>query len=148
MGERQPLGVRRTGYVAAAIVNLIVLWVANHLLEWEWPPFLTREYDDLLPWIQVSLGATVAANLLWAARDPAWSRHLGDAVLGAITVIVAVRTWQLFPFDFSTYSAAWEIGTRTLIVLGGAAAAIQVVAELGKLLGGAGREVGGRPRPA
>ncbi len=54
------------GAVEAAIVNLVPLWVANHLLEWEWPPFLTPEYDDLLPWIQVSLGATIAANVLWA----------------------------------------------------------------------------------
>lgn len=143
MGAQQPVGVRRTGYVVAAIVNLVVLCVANHLLEWEWPPFLTAAYEDLLPWIQLSLGATVAANLLWAVHDPGWFRHLGEATLDAITVVVAVRTWQLFPFDFTTYSAIWEVGTRTLIVIGGVGAAIGMLVQLGRFVGDVGRPIRG-----
>lgn len=150
MADRQPVSVRRTGYVAAAIVNLLLLWVANHLLEWEWPPFLTPEYDDLLPWIQVSLGATVAANVLWAVRDPAWSRHLGQVALDVVTVVVSIRTWQVFPFDFTTYSDLWEMGARALIIVGGVGAAIGVIAELARAITAAGRSAGGvgRARPA
>ena len=40
---------RRVGYMAAAVVNTVMLWVANHLLGWGWPPFLTRSFEDLLP---------------------------------------------------------------------------------------------------
>ncbi|HEU5085657.1 MAG TPA: hypothetical protein VFU14_20115 [Acidimicrobiales bacterium] len=151
MADRQPVGVRRTGYVAAAIVNLVLLWAANHLLEWEWPPFLTRAYEDLLPWIQVSLGATVAANVLWTLHDPAWSRHIGEAALDVISVVVAIRTWQLFPFDFTEYSDIWEVGARVLIVVAGVGAVIGVVAELGRAIGSAvprGRGIGRRPRTA
>lgn len=38
---------RRVGYVAAAVVNGGMLWVANHLLGWGWPPFLTSSFEDL-----------------------------------------------------------------------------------------------------
>ena len=147
--EHQPRAARRTGYVVAAVINIVLLWVANRLLEWEWPPFLTAEYDDLLPWIRFSLLAMVAANLVWVVRDPAWFRHLGQAALNAITFVVALRTWQLFPFDFATYSEVWEVGARVLIAIGVIGGAIGAVAELGRFVAAAGRSVHlGPPRPA
>lgn len=129
----QPRAVRRAGFLAAAVVNLLLLWVANQLLEWAWPPFLTSEYDDLLPWINASLGATAVANLAWVGRDPAWFRQLGELGLNLISVAVAIQSWQLFPFDFSTYSRVWEVAARVLIGIAGIGAAIGAAAALGRL---------------
>jgi hypothetical protein len=67
---------RVVGYVVAALVIGAMLWVVNHLVGWGWPPFLTSAFEDLLPWVNVSLAATVAVNLLWTWRDPAWFKHL------------------------------------------------------------------------
>lgn len=114
----RPIAERRAGYIAAVAVNAIILWVANSLLGWGWPPFLTADFDRLLPWIDASLAATIAVNLLWAWRDPAWFRHLGQISLNLLNIIVVVRTWQIFPLDFSHYWTGWEVLARMAIAVG------------------------------
>lgn len=121
---------RKVGYVVTAAVDLVGLWVAGHLLDWGWPAFLTDEFEDLLPWISISLAATAVLNVLWVVADPDWFRHLGQLALDVITVIVSVRTWQIFPFDFSGYAWVWEAGTRALIVVATVGSAIAAVVEL------------------
>ena len=99
---------RRVRYLVAAAVNAPCLWVANHLLGWGWPPFLTNVFEDLLPWVNVSLVAAIAVNLVWTWRDPAWFKRLAQLVLNAISLVVIVRSWQIFPLDFTGYWAGWE----------------------------------------
>ena len=112
-----PRAGRRAGYIAAAAVNAVMLWVANSLLGWGWPPFLTAAFDHLLPWIDASLAATIAVNLLWAWRDPLWFRHLGQIGLNLISIMVVVRTRQIFPFDFTSYWTGWETLARIAIAV-------------------------------
>ena len=107
---------RRVGYVVAGLVNGGMLWVANHLLGWGWPPFLTNEFEDLLPWVNVSLVSTIAVYMLWTWRDPAWFKHLAQLGLNAISLVVIVRSWQIFPLDFTGYWSGWE--TLARIALG------------------------------
>jgi hypothetical protein len=106
-GSPKSPGARRVGYLVAVLVNGTMLWVVNNLLGWRWPPFLTSAFDELLPVIDLSLTAAIVVNLLWAWRDPTWFRHLGRIGLDAISVAVVVRTWQVFPFDFSGYWSGW-----------------------------------------
>ena len=106
---------RRVGYLVTAVVNGAMLWVANHLLGWGWPPFLTNSFEDLLPWVNVSLVAAIAVNLLWTWRDPAWFKHLAQLVLNAISLVVIVRSWQIFPLDFTGYWSGWEALARVAL---------------------------------
>jgi hypothetical protein len=98
------------------LVNGAMLWFVNKLLGWGWPPILTSAFDELIPLIDLSMAATMVVNLLWAWRDQTWFRHLGQIGLDAISVAVVVRTWQVFPFDFSGYWTGWPTVAR--IVLG------------------------------
>ena len=104
------------GSVMAALVNGAILWVANHLLGWGWPPFLTDGFEDLLPWVNTSLVSTIAVNLLWTWRDPAWFKRLAQLGLNAISLVVIVRSWQIFPLDFTGYWSGWA--TLARIALG------------------------------
>lgn len=135
---------RRAGYLVAAIVNLVVLWVVGHLLEWGWPPFLTPDFDELLPYITVSLVATAVVNLLWIVRDPEWFTHVGQIGLNGISLVVAVETWQIFPFDLSEYAPVWETVARAVIALAIFGLVIATMVELVGLI----RSVGARPDPA
>jgi hypothetical protein len=108
---------RRVGYLVAVFVNAVMLWVVNNLLGWGWPPFLTNAFDELLLVIDLSLAATTVVNLLWAWRDPWWFRHLGQIGLDAISVAVVVRTWQVFPFDFSGYWSGWSTLGRIVLAV-------------------------------
>ena len=132
----------RAGYVVAAVVNLGALWLVNQLLGWGWPPFLTPEFEDLLPIIDVSLVASAVVNLCWACWDPTWFRHLGQIGLNLVSLVVAVRTWQIFPFDFS--SSTWETVTRMLVGLCIFGIVIATVVEAVKLV----VDEPGRSRPA
>jgi hypothetical protein len=103
--------------MVAVLVNAAVLWVVNNLLGWGWPPFLTSAFDQLLPVIDLSLAAAMVVNLLWAWRDPRWFRRLGQIGLDAISVAVVVRTWQVFPFDFSGYWSGWSTLRRIVLAV-------------------------------
>jgi hypothetical protein len=121
---------RRFGYVVAVAVNAILLWVTHHLLEWGWPRFLTDEFDQLLPIVTVSLVATMVVNALYVLADPPWFKALGDAATSSISLVVAVRTWQIFPFSFADYSYDWSWVLRAMIVLAAIGAGIAVVVDL------------------
>jgi hypothetical protein len=117
--RRRPTAAeRRVGYAVAALINVVGLWIVHHLLEWEWPSFLTDDFQDLLPYLTASFTATIIVNLLWAIRDPAWFRHTAQIGLNLVAIRAAVRTWEIFPFDFTGYTSAWETGARVLIVIG------------------------------
>ena len=116
-GSPKPPAARRVGYLVAVLVNGAMLWVVNNLLGWGWPPFLTSAFDQLLPVIDLSLAAAMVVNLLWAWRDPRWFRRLGQIGLAAINIAVVVRTWEVFPFDFSGYWSGWSTLGRIVLAV-------------------------------
>lgn len=122
-----PEAGRRAGYVAAIAVNLILLWVAHHLLEWGWPRFLTDEFDDVLPILTLSIVATIVANALFVVFDPKWFQHLANLVTSAIALVCAVVVSRVFPFDFTDYATDWTWLARLVVVLGIVGTAIAVV---------------------
>lgn len=112
----------------------------NQFLDWGWPPFLTEEFDDLLPILDVSLVAGAFLNLVWIATDPPWVRHTGQIGLNVISLIVTVRTWQIFPFDFSDYTSVWETVARVALVVGIVGLVIATISEVAALFGADGGE--------
>jgi hypothetical protein len=143
--EREPSGRtpgRRAGYVVAAAINLVFLWVVNQLLGWGWPSFLTPSFQDLLPYIEVSLIATAAINLIWVVHDPDWFKHLTQAGLDLIALVSAVATWRIFPFDLSS---GWETVFRVVLVVSIVGVSIATIVELVKVGTSGHHPV--RPRP-
>lgn len=124
-----PTLVKRSGYAIAAGVNIALMLIVNNLLNWGWPRFLTAEFEKLLPWVNFSLGASVVVNLLYMAYDADWFKSGWQAVLSVISLAVLVRTYQLFPFDFSDFSWPVETVARTIMWLVGLALVIAIVAE-------------------
>lgn len=133
-GQIRPQTLRRVGYGFAALVNLVVLWIMHNLLDWGWPSFLTESFRDLLPLITVSLVATALVNVVWVFYDRQWFKSLAQIALNGISLLVAVRTWQVFPFDFSAYSFDWELVARIVIAVGFFGIAVATIAELVKLV--------------
>jgi hypothetical protein len=131
---------RRVGYLVAALVNVVLVWAASRVDEW-FPGLFSGAYGDVLSWVTASLWATVAVNVTWAWRDPPWWRHLGQAGLHAVSILVAQRVWVVFPFDVDDLA---RLGLRLLIVVWAVGALIGLGVELGKALDlGGSREPGG-----
>ena len=133
--RRQPSTAgRRTGYMIAALINVVGLWIVHHFLEWEWPSFLTDDFSDLLPYITASFAATIVVNLLWALRDPAWFRHVAQIGLNLVAIRAAVRTWEIFPFDFTGYAPAWETAARVVIIVSLFGLVVATIVEVVRLV--------------
>ncbi len=131
--HRPTESMRRIGFVAAAIANLVALWILHQLPDWDWPSFLTDEFDEVLPHLTVSLLVSAAFDLAWAWSRPAWLLHVGRLVTNVITAVVAARVWQVYPFDLAT---VWDVVARVLLGVAFVGSTIGAIAELVKLVGG------------
>jgi hypothetical protein len=132
--QRIKLGARRFGYLVAAAINGVMLWIAHHLLDWEWPGFLTPAFDDVLPIITVSFVASIVANLMYAWTDRWPVRPLGELVTTVLGFATAVRIWRVFPFEFS--GGDWTPLIRFVLVIVMIGTTLGVIGQLVNLIKG------------
>ena len=108
---------RKVGYAVAIAGNIALLVIANNILDWGWLPWLTDEFNDILPVMNVSLGASIAANAIYLFYDPPGFKAAAELGLLIISLIVTIRFLQVFPFDFTAYEFGWGTLVRWLLVL-------------------------------
>jgi len=108
---------RKVGYAVAIAGNIALLVIANNILDWGWLPWLTGEFSDILPVMNVSLGASIAANAIYLFYDPPGFKAAAELGLLIISLIVTIRFLQVFPFDFTAYEFGWGTLVRWLLVL-------------------------------
>ena len=136
----RPTASRRFGYLVAIAANAVMLYGAHHLLAWGWPRFLTDDFETLLPIVTASFVAGMLANAAFVCFDAAWFKLLANIVTSAIGFVVALRTWQVFPFDFSGYDHDWSWLVRVVLVVAMVGAAISVVVESVRVITWAARD--------
>lgn len=127
---------RRVGYVVAIVVNAVLLWIAHQLLDWGWPRFLTDAFDDLLGLVTVSFVANMLVYAVYLVRDHGRVRALGEMVTAAFALVVSLRTWDVFPFDFSGYATNWSWVPRTFLVIAIVGSAIGLLVHGVRLVNG------------
>ena len=74
------------GYVVAIVVNIAMLVIANNILAWGWLPFLTADFAEVLPLIDMSLLATIVVNATYLAHDPPWFKSVCQIAAARATV--------------------------------------------------------------
>jgi hypothetical protein len=137
--RRQPLkprpapGVRRFGYLVAAAVNAVLLYLVNARPGWDAVPFLTDDTTLVLGAVNASITAGLVTNLVYAVADPRRLRAFGDAVTTAVGLYALVRVWQVFPFDVAD---GWTTVLRVLLVVGIAGSGVAIVSALVRLATG------------
>lgn len=134
--DRRPAAGRRFGYVLAVAINGVFLWISHQLLDWEWPGFLTEEFDRLLPLVTASFVASMVVNTVYLVRDRGRVRSLGELTTAAFGLVVSIRTWTVFPFDFAGYGTDWTWLVRTLLVIGIVGTSIAGIVHLTRLVTG------------
>jgi hypothetical protein len=124
---------RRIGYGVAVAVNGAMLAVVNNLLAWDWLPWLTDDFERVLIIINVSLVASMIANVLYIADDRPGFKGPMEFGLLIISLIATVRLLQVFPFDFSPYDVAWDTLARWGLAAVIAAISIAMIVQLVQL---------------
>lgn len=121
---------RRFGYVVAAALN-VAFWVVIHVWPgWQEAPFLTSATEDVLPWVDAQIGASIVANAVWLLVDPRWLRALGEALTAAVGVAAVARVLTVFPFSFDDDGVPWEQWVRVALVVALVGTAIGVLANV------------------
>lgn len=124
---------RKAGYSFAVLINLAILIVVQNLLDWGWPPFLTPEFAEVLPWISLSLAASIVANLIYVVQDRPPLRYAFEVVVNLVSIYATYKMFVVFPFDFTGYDFDWAMVGRLLLVLAMIGAAIGAIVNLAKL---------------
>ena len=131
----KPRRYKRLGYIIAIFVNIALLVIANSILGWNVLPFLTQDFARVLPLLNISLAATIVANVAFLLFDPNWFVALCRMMLNAVGIAVAALFLTVFPFDFSAYTGFdWALLAKVLIILGIVGSSIGVIAETVKLV--------------
>lgn len=117
------------GYLLAAAINVVLLWLLLVEPGWRRLGFLTDDVTAVLGWVTVSLLAGVAVNLALVGYDPPWARRAGDALTAAVAAVALARIWVVFPFDLGTWSG-WETALRVALGLACVGTAIGALANL------------------
>lgn len=133
--QEKPKRPRKVGYVFAIIFNLIVLYIVNNLLGWG-APFLTRQFIVPLSVLNISIVASVIANLVFLWYDSDWFLAITRTALNIIGVVVGYTFYSIFPFDFSPLASARivTIIVRVLLIIAIIGSVIGVVVEFSKFI--------------
>ena len=124
-----------SGYVAAIVVNIIMLLLVNSDAVWRWLTFVTDDIDRVLPLIELSLMASIVANAAYLVYDARWFTSLTQIGVLGISLLVTVRMLEVFPFDFPTDGVAWATIARVVLILALVGVAIAIVVEVVRFFG-------------
>lgn len=124
---------KRFGYAIAAAINGALVFVVHNLLAWDVAPFLTNDFERVVPIITVSLVATVVVNVIYVGYDRGWFKSLSQIGLLGISIAATVRMYEVFPFDFSAYEFDWATLARVVMIIAIVGAGIAIIVELVKL---------------
>lgn len=129
-GSSTPIGLRRFGYIVTIAINVVVLYVANNVVAWDWFPWLTSEFDEVVPYISVAILSSIVVNALYILFDGAWFKSIGETISLVLTLIANVQLLRVFPFDFSAYQWNWEATVRMVLILATIGMIAGIVAQL------------------
>ena len=124
---------RRIGYGVAIAVNAALLVIVNNILDWGWFAWLTEDLNDVLPLINLSLVASIVANMAYFVNDSGVFKGILELVLNTISLIVVIRLLQVFPFDFSAYSSTWETATRWILIVAIVGISVALLVQVAQL---------------
>jgi hypothetical protein len=131
---------RRAGYAVSVVVNVIMWVLVNVRPGWRDLPFLTEDFLDILWLVNLSIITSAVVNVAYLFYDPAWFKSVCQVGVLSVGLSASVRTWQVFPFDFSSYTFPWEGITRVLLILGIFGSVVAIIVELVKLVKLAGHQ--------
>jgi hypothetical protein len=143
VARRPSTASRRAGYVIAAVINAVLLWLIHVWPGWDAVPFLTADFSTVLWLIDLSLVVTIALNVLYLFRDPKWLTAAGAVLTTAIGLAACVRILQIFPFDFGD-SGFWPVVFRIALWVAIIGSAIGIVVNVVAAVRGA--QGAGTPR--
>lgn len=129
-------GARRGGNVGSILINAVLIFLLDAHPGWRAVPFLTPAAAQVIGLITLTLATGIAANVVYLIADPPRLRAFGDLITLTISLVTALRVWQVFPFAFHGSMAFWAVIIRILLMVGIVGTCIGLVYSLVILIKG------------
>ncbi len=110
-------GSDRAGSFFTIIFSFVMLYIVDNILEWGWLPFLTDAFNDVIPVINWSLWIDIGLSLVLLALYSPKLKMATVVVANAVSLVVIMRFWEVFPFDFEEWGRGWLEAPVRLVLL-------------------------------
>ena len=120
---------RKIGYVFAILFMILFLWIVRHLQDWG-ITWLNEDFDKCLFYIELSLYASIAAQVLFIIYDNKWFKHLIQAATNVFGALSVIMLYVIYPFTFS--DAHWSKWVRIGLLIVFVITVITIIVELVK----------------
>jgi hypothetical protein len=107
---------RKIGYIVVIIIMFILLYLVRNYERWHLY-FLTADFDKCLFYIELSIYATIGANVLFIIYDNRWFKHLVQVVTGIAGALSLIMFYVIYPLNLHESWNKW-VRIGLLIIFG------------------------------
>lgn len=105
---------QRAEFIAAFILNIILFYIINNLLNWNLS-FIDKTFADVLGVLNLLLISSIIINFLFIFYHPSWFRNLLSTMVDILGFITAYTLYTVFPFIIS--NILMEYFLRFIIII-------------------------------
>jgi hypothetical protein len=111
--EKEP---KTSEFVFAIIANIILLYVVNSLISWNLS-FIALSFQEVLWIFNISIAATIIANIIFLIYHPGWFRSIIKIILNILGFLVAYYLYTVFPFSLSNGWVIFSVKFALIVVM-------------------------------
>lgn len=98
---------RRFGYVIAVVINIVMFYVVNNLLNWDLQ-FVKASWLNVIGIFNLSIILNIVIYFLYIGYDKRMFYFGGKFVLDIMSILVMYQLFIIMPFDFNgLYELGW-----------------------------------------
>lgn len=109
---------KKSQYIGAIIVNIILFYIFNNLLNWH-IYFITNALNEILWVINIAITATIIGNIILIIFNPEWFRHIIKIILNIFAFTAVYSIYSIFPFNFSLFLIDWSVTIALIFIMAG-----------------------------
>lgn len=113
---------KKSEYIGAIVVNVILLYIFNNLLNWQ-VNFITNAFNEVLWVINLAIIATIIGNMMFLIFNPEWFKHIIKIILNIFAFTAVYSIYSIFPFNFSLFLIDWSAIIALIFIMIGIAVA-------------------------
>lgn len=118
-------------YLFAIIINLVLLYIANNLLYWNFS-FIALSFSEVLWAVNLSLIVAIVANVSFILYDPPWFKIVSKIIMSFTALIAAFTILTVFPFVINQFILA--VGLKIIIIIGILASVVSIIFQIMKMV--------------
>lgn len=114
------------GYLVSIIINLIILYAINNLLDWKIPA-LTIDFEKVIIYFNYSLSATILINIIFLTYDRKTFKAFAQMIANLFGIYALYKFFVIFPLNFAEQN--YDLIARIVVVFAIFGTAIGVIIE-------------------